>query len=132
MPFPYTRLRRLRRSPNLRDLVAETEVSSSDLIAPLFIVPGKGIKKEIPSMPGQYQLSADLAKEQCNKLYKLGIKGVILFGLPEYKDENGSSAWKKDGVIPNGIREIKEQVEKEKQTDPFVLLKNLHFPNNQL
>ena len=87
------RPRRLRTSPEMRDLVRETTLDTTDLIYPLFIVPGEGIKKEIDTLPGQYHLSVDEAVKVAQEAYDLGIRGVEIFGIPTYKDEQGSSAW---------------------------------------
>src|SRR5687767_15918210 len=91
--FPHTRLRRLRQHPVLRDLVRETTLSPQDFILPLFVRPGKGIKKEIVSMPGNYQLSVDRLVEEAGAARELGIRAFILFGIPDRKDAAGSSAW---------------------------------------
>ena len=108
MSFPTERPRRLRRSAGLRRLVRETRVSTDDLIMPLFIVPGSGKTEPIESMPGQSRYSADVAARECAELYSLGIPAVILFGIPERKDAEGSEAWREDGVVQTGIREIKK------------------------
>jgi len=91
----------------MRRLVRETILTVNDLIQPLFVVSGNGVKREIPSMPGQYHLSADRAAEEAAALYDLGIPGVILFGLARVKDDKGSEAWDDHGVVPKAIREIK-------------------------
>ncbi|MBD3320149.1 MAG: porphobilinogen synthase [Chitinivibrionales bacterium] len=108
MEFPLVRKRRLRRTETIRRMVRETKLSVDDLVAPLFIVPGSNIKKPISSMPEQYHLSADTVSRECAELFDLGIPAVILFGIPESKDETGSQAIKSDGVIQNAIREIKK------------------------
>ena len=110
MAFPIQRLRRLRSTPELRAMVQETEVTPSDLVMPLFIVPGSKVKNEINSMPGQFQLSIDQAVEEAKKIYDLGIPATILFAIPEHKDEIGSAAWDDNGIIQKTVREIKEQV----------------------
>jgi porphobilinogen synthase len=107
MSFPISRPRRLRRSPAIREMVRETRVEVASLVAPLFVVPGSGIQKEIRSMPGQYQMSADALVRKVAELQDLGIRSVILFAIPETKDEIGSSAWDPCGVIPSAIRAIK-------------------------
>jgi porphobilinogen synthase len=107
MSYPNTRLRRLRQSPLMRAMVRETTVTPQDLIAPIFLVAGTGVRREISSMPGQYHLSVDMAVEFARKLFDLGVPAVLLFGLPEHKDEIGSSSWDKDGVVPNGVRAIR-------------------------
>jgi porphobilinogen synthase len=105
--FPITRFRRLRRSEAIRSLVQETRLSPSDLIAPLFIVPGNGVRNPIHSLEGQSHLSADEAVREVSAFLEAGIKSVVLFGLPEYKDDSGSSALRSDGVVQNAIRAIK-------------------------
>jgi porphobilinogen synthase len=109
MGFPLTRMRRLRRTKTLRTLVRETRLSPESLIAPLFIVEGTGIKQPIASMPGQFRFSADLAASECASLFDLGIPATLLFGIPEKKDDEGSSAWDPDGVVQNAIRLIKKR-----------------------
>lgn len=107
MSFPISRPRRLRRSPALREMVCETRVEVSSLVAPLFVVPGSGIQKEVSAMPGQYQMSVDTLVRKVAELQELGIRSVILFGIPESKDAVGSSSWDPKGVIPTAIRAIK-------------------------
>jgi len=106
--FPVSRLRRLRKTPALRDMFRETTVSRADLIYPLFIVEGENIKKEISSMPGQFQMSIDNAIRECAELESLGIKSVLLFGIPLAKDEAGSGAYADYGIIQRAVREIKK------------------------
>lgn len=108
MNYPSTRLRRLRRSSFLRDMVRETHVGVENLIAPLFVVPGDGVRREITSMPGQFQLSVDSTVEQVCRLADIGIRSVLLFAIPEFKDEVGSSAWHPHGIIPQAVRAIKK------------------------
>jgi porphobilinogen synthase len=110
MTFPTTRLRRLRKSPVMRTLVRETQVHTSDLIMPMFLVPGKNVMKPISSMPGVYNISVDVAVEEAKRYQDLGIESVILFAIPEFKDDTGSAAWQDDGIIQRGIRALKEQV----------------------
>jgi len=107
--FPTTRLRRLRRTPALREMFRETTLSVSDFTYPLFIVEGESVRNEISSMPGQYQLSVDQAVRECEELQRLGIKSVILFGIPSEKDEVGSGAYAGDGVIQRALRAVKGQ-----------------------
>ena len=104
----FKRFRRLRINENLRNLVSETKLSVDDFIYPLFIKPGHGIKKEIDSMPGVYQMSIDNAIKECEELKTLGIKSIILFGIPEIKDSIGSDALCDHGVIATAIKEIKK------------------------
>lgn len=107
MYFPTYRPRRLRRSETLRSLVRETELQTNDLIYPLFVIHGQNIKNEIPSMPGQYQLSVDNLDKEIAEIVSLGIPGVLLFGLPETKDEAASGAYAEDGIVQEAIRAIK-------------------------
>ena len=107
MSFPAERPRRLRRSAGIRRLVRETRLSPDDLVMPLFVVTGDGRAEPIPSMPGQFRYSADLAASECAKLHALGIPAVILFGIPERKDAEGSEAWREDGVVQTAIAGIK-------------------------
>ncbi|MEP6946451.1 MAG: porphobilinogen synthase [Acidobacteriota bacterium] len=105
--FPVNRLRRLRNSEPIRGMFRETAVSKSDLIYPLFIVEGEGVKKEISSMPGQYQMSIDNILIECRELTELGILSILLFGIPADKDEVGSGAYAEDGIIQKALRAIK-------------------------
>ncbi len=109
MAYDFFRFRRLRRTDTLRRMVRETVVLKEDLIYPLFVVPGKKVKKEVSSMPGVYQMSVDVTAKECKQLQDLGIPAVILFGIPEHKDEVGSGAWAKDGVVQQAIRAIKKE-----------------------
>jgi len=106
--YPDVRLRRLRRTEAIRRLVAETALSPSDLVYPLFVTHGRGVKNEIESMPGIYQFSADLLLQEAKDIAALGLKAVILFGIPEKKDGLGSEAYRPDGVVQQAIRAIKE------------------------
>ena len=106
--FPTTRLRRLRRTEQLREMFRETRLHRSDLIYPLFIVEGSGIKKEISSMPGQFQMSVDNILRECEELRDLGIASILLFGIPSEKDEVGSGAYDTNGIIQRAVREIKK------------------------
>jgi len=108
MAFPQNRMRRLRRTENLRRMVRETRLDVSDLIAPLFVVTGTGVRQEISSMPGVAQMSIDLVVEECRQLEQLGIPAVILFGIPDEKDAEGSDTWSEDGIIQRAVRAIKE------------------------
>ncbi len=110
MSFPDSRPRRLRRTNALRRMVRETTLLPDNLIYPLFVVPGQGIKREIPSMPGQYHFSVDQLANEAESIAKLGIPGVILFGLPETKDPVGSEAWHPDGVVQRALKVIKKNV----------------------
>jgi porphobilinogen synthase len=108
MSFPETRPRRLRRTLALRRLVRETTLSADNFIYPLFVCPGKGIKREIASLPGQFHFSVDELAREAEEIARLGIPGVILFGLPEKKDEVGSEAWHGEGGVQRAIRAIKK------------------------
>lgn len=107
MSFPETRPRRLRRTEALRRMVRETSLSVSNLMYPLFVCPGHGVRKEIISLPGQYHLSVDQLAAEAESLGKLGIPAVMLFGLPEKKDSVGSEAWHPEGIVQRAIRELK-------------------------
>ena len=106
--FPISRLRRLRRTPVLREMFRETTLNKSDFIYPLFIVEGENVRNEISSMPGQAQLSVDNALRECQELQDLGVRSVILFGIPDAKDEVGSGAYDDDGIIQKATRAIKK------------------------
>jgi len=108
MTFPVVRGRRLRRNETIRRMVRETKLSVDDLIYPLFVVEGENVKNEIKSMPGNYQMSIDNIVKECIEVEKLGISAVILFGIPEHKDEVGSEAYNDEGVIQKAIKAIKE------------------------
>lgn len=107
MGFPVNRPRRLRRNETIRRMVRETVVTKDDLILPLFVAPGKGLKEEIPSMPGNYHYSPDSILWEIEEMLKLGVKACILFGLPESKDELGSEGYSDQGVVQQAIRAIK-------------------------
>ena len=106
--FPIDRPRRLRHHPVLRDLVREASLSVHDLILPLFVRPGKGVRKEIASMPGNFQLSVDCLVEEVAKARDLGIKAFILFGIPATKDATGSSATADDGIVQQALRALRQ------------------------
>src|SRR5262245_48743312 len=106
--FPTTRPRRLRRSPALRAMVRETHLAPSDFIYPLFVKHGRGIKSEIASMPGQYHFSPDTLVEEVGAARKDGVGAVLLFGIPDHKDEKGSEAWSDEGAVQVGVRDLKE------------------------
>jgi len=107
MAFPQSRLRRLRRTETLRALVRETAVEPGDLIYPLFICPGEGVRKPISSMPGVFNLSIDEAVKEAEEAASLGIAGLLLFGLPESKDETGTGAWDDNGIVQQALRALK-------------------------
>ena len=108
MSFPKTRLRRLRYNPILRDLVKETKISLDDLIYPMFVCTGKNIKNEISSMPGQFQLSIDNFISECENVISKGIKSILIFGIPENKDENGEIACQENSIVQIAIKEIRK------------------------
>ncbi|MCA1926851.1 MAG: porphobilinogen synthase [Calditerrivibrio sp.] len=108
MTFAFNRGRRLRKNEIIRSMVRENSLTLDDLIYPLFVVEGNGIKKEVSSMPGIYQMSIDYIVDEVRELERLGIKAVILFGIPDHKDEFGSEAYNDNGVIQQAIRAIKE------------------------
>lgn len=108
--FPTTRLRRLRMTEQFRKMVAETHLSTDDFIYPLFVCPGENVKKEVRSMPGVYQQSIDNIIRECEEVYKLGIPAVILFGIPERKDEFGSEAYDENGIIQRAVRALKREI----------------------
>ena len=108
--FNFKRFRRLRYNPIVRDMVRETELSKNDLIYPLFVVPGEKIKNPVKSMPGVFQFSIDNLIEECKEVRDLGIPAIILFGIPEHKDEQGSEAYDPNGIIQKAIRAIRQQV----------------------
>lgn len=105
----FKRFRRLRINPAIREMVRETSVCASDFIYPLFVVEGKGVKKEINSMPGVFQMSLDEILKECEIVRNLGIKAVILFGIPSLKDSVGSDALSDDGIIATALRAIKDK-----------------------
>jgi porphobilinogen synthase len=107
MAFPVHRKRRLRASEAMRALVRETRLAPSQFILPLFVVPGQGVRKEIGSMPGNYQLSIDELLKECGEPASLGIGGIILFGIPANKDEIASGAYDEHGIVQEAIRAIK-------------------------
>jgi len=109
MPFPTTRLRRLRQSEPLRSLVRETQLSPSAFVYPMFVCPGEGVRKEIRSMPGVFNLSVDEAVKEAEQTYALGVPSIILFGLPEKKDEVATGAWAEDGIVQQAARAIKRE-----------------------
>ena len=105
--FPTTRLRRLRRTPALRGLVRETRLSAEQFVAPLFVRHGKGLREAIASLPGVHRLSPDEALAETQGLAALGVAAVILFGIPERKDETGSEAWDEGGAVQETVRLLK-------------------------
>ncbi|MFY9675661.1 MAG: porphobilinogen synthase, partial [Terriglobales bacterium] len=110
MAFPVTRLRRLRQSETLRSLVRETRLTPEAFVYPLFVCPGKGVRKAVGSMPGVFNLSVDEAVKEVREARSLGVLSVILFGLPEHKDEIATGAWAEDGIVQQAARAIKREV----------------------
>jgi len=110
MYFPAYRPRRLRRNSNLRELVAETKLSVDDFIYPMFVMPGKNKKVAIKSMPGIYKQSIDNLIKEIKEVKKLGIKAILLFGIPQHKDEMGTEGYDENGIIQKALREIKKKV----------------------
>ena len=108
--FPTVRMRRLRDNPGLRGMVRETSLSASDFIYPMFVVHGRDTRVEVPPMPGIYQMSLDHLALEVAELYELGIRSVMLFGIPAYKDEVGSDAYSPTGIIQGAIEVIKQTV----------------------
>lgn len=109
MPYPQERLRRLRRTQSLRRLVRETTLTRSDLVYPLFVVEGRGIREEIPSLPGLCRFSPDRLGPEADEIQGLGIPAVLLFGIPKHKDPKGTAAWSKNGPVPKAIRFLKSR-----------------------
>ena len=118
MNFPATRLRRLRRTPALRSLVRETHLHPGALVYPLFLCPGQGVRKEVSSMPGVFNLSIDEAAKEAESCAALGLGGLLLFGLPAEKDELATGAYASDGIVQQGLRALKSS----RSLDGLVLL----------
>jgi porphobilinogen synthase len=110
MSFPIHRKRRLRVSEPMRRMVRETRLDPSQLVLPLFACPGEGVRREISSMPGNYQLSIDELVKECEAVHALGCGGVILFGIPEHKDELASEAYADNGITQRAVRAVKRAV----------------------
>ncbi|HSH20626.1 MAG TPA: porphobilinogen synthase [Draconibacterium sp.] len=110
MSYPVTRLRRLRQSPVTRNMIRETYLTRNDLIMPLFVCPGKGVENKISSMPGNSQLSVDLLVKKGKELFDKGVQSVLLFGIPETKDEHGLVACKHNGIVQQAARALKKEV----------------------
>jgi porphobilinogen synthase len=110
MAFPATRLRRLRRTGALRSMVRETRLSPENFVYPLFVCPGEGVRKEVRSMPGVFNLSLDENVKEAREAHSLGIPALILFGLPEKKDEIATGAWDENGIVQRAARAIKAEV----------------------
>ena len=110
MAFPVTRLRRLRRTSQLRDMVRETRLTPEAFVYPMFVCPGEGVRKAIGSMPGVFNLSVDEAVKEALDVHSLGVPSVILFGLPEKKDDVATGAWAEDGIVQQAARALKREV----------------------
>ena len=110
MAFPVTRLRRLRRTAELRNLVCETRLTPDAFVYPMFVCPGEGVRKEVRSMPGVFNLSVDEAVKEAREVRGLGVPSVILFGLPDKKDEVATGAWAENGIVQQAARAIKREV----------------------
>ena len=114
MSFPEHRMRRLRRTESLRALVRETALDAGDLIYPLFLCPGQGVRNAVSSMPGVFNLSVGEAVREAEEAARLGIGGLLLFGLPDAKDEQASGAWDDDGIVQQGLRALKQSTAAQK------------------
>src|SRR5580692_9676595 len=112
MAFPVTRLRRLRRTAELRNLVCETRLTPDAFVYPMFVCPGEGVRKAVGSMPGVFNLSVDEAVKDAQEAHALGVPSVILFGLPDKKDEVATGAWAEDGIVQQAARALKREVPK--------------------
>ena len=110
MAFPINRQRRMRRTESLRSFVRETRLTPAGFVYPLFICPGEGVRKPVRSMPGVHNFSVDEAVKECREIYALGVPAIILFGLPEAKDEAASGAYAEDGIVQKAARAIKAAV----------------------
>src|ERR1700693_5902839 len=110
MAFPVTRLRRLRRTAELRNLVCETRLTPDAFVYPMFVCPGEGVRKAVRSMPGVFNLSVDEAVKEAQEVHSLGVPSVILFGLPDKKDEVATGAWADDGIVQQATRAMKREV----------------------
>src|SRR5471030_1649390 len=110
MPFPSTRLRRLRVNPLVRSRVQETDLSARRLVAPLFVRSGKNLRLPVSSMPGQFQMSIDVLIRQAERLRRQGIVSLLLFGIPARKNASGSEAYAPDGIVQQALRALKKAV----------------------
>src|SRR6476659_6687667 len=110
MSFPVTRMRRMRQTDSLRSLVRETRLTPTSFMYPLCVCPREGVRKEIGSMPGVFNISVDEAVKEAHEAKALGVGGIILFGLPETKDEVATGAWADDGIVQRATRAIKREV----------------------
>src|SRR6202167_4245311 len=110
MAFPAVRLRRLRQTEQLRNLVRETRLTPEAFVYPMFVCPGEGVRREVRSMPGVFNLSVDEAVKEAAEVHSLGVPAVILFGLPDEKDEVATGAWADDGIVQQAARAMKREV----------------------
>src|SRR5438034_1796016 len=110
MAFPATRLRRLRRTGSLRAMVRETRLTPDAFAYPMFVCPGEGVRKEVRSMPGVFNLSVDEAVKEAREVHSLGVPSIILFGLPDKKDDVATGAWADDGIVQRATRAIKREL----------------------
>src|ERR1700675_4271136 len=110
MAFPVTRLRRLRRTAELRNLVTETRLTPDAFVYPMFVCPGERIRNPVRSMPGAFNLSVDEAVKEAREVHSLGGPAIILFGLPDKKDEVATGAWDEDGIVQQATRALKQEV----------------------
>jgi porphobilinogen synthase len=110
MPFPVHRPRRLRRTQRLRNLVRETRLSPEAMIYPIFVCPGQGVRTEVSSMPGQYNVSVDNAVNLAREAEKAGVGGIIFFGIPPEKDDMGSDGYDENGIVQKALRAVRENV----------------------
>jgi len=108
--FPAVRPRRLRTTERLRHLVRETRLAPEQLVLPLFVVPGRGLAVDVPSMPGVKQWSVDRVAEEASRAWDAGVRSVILFGIPEHKDAQGSDAWRQDGIVQQALAALRRDV----------------------
>ena len=110
MAFPITRLRRLRQNEQLRSMVRETRLTPDSFVYPMFVCPGEGVRKEVRSMPGVFNLSVDEAVKEAQAVHALGVPCVILFGLPDKKDEVATGAWEENGIVQQAARALKREI----------------------
>src|SRR5436190_10819046 len=110
MAFPATRMRRLRRTSTLRAMTRETRLTPENFVYPLFVCPGEGVRKPVGSMPGVFNLSLHEVVREAKETHALGVPAVILFGLPEKKDEVATGAWEDNGIVQRAVRAIKSEV----------------------
>lgn len=108
--FPTVRARRLRRTPEIRQMVRETQLQPSDFVYPLFVVSGQGVRKEISALPGQYHWSVDQVVGEARSAFELGVRSVILFGLPDHKDPQGSQAWHPEAPVQQAVQALKREI----------------------